>query len=144
MSEPDMIGALVALLKADAGVAALVGARVFGLELPQAQASDMPRKGVIVRLSGGGASQGGYLELAAERVDAISWGETPFQADRVSRAVRGALKRARRQVIDVDGTGVLFHSAEEAGGRLSVRDQETNWPAMTQAFQVLYALKAAA
>ena len=59
-------------------------------------------------------------------------------------AVRAALKRLRRQVVDVDGTGVLIHSAEEAGGRLSIRDADTDWPAKTQAFQVLYALKAAA
>lgn len=144
MSVPDMIGALVALLKADAGVAALVGARVFGLELPQAEAASMPRKGVIVRPSGGVSPIGGYVEATAERIDAVSWGDTPYQASQVSLAVLVALKRARRQVVDVDGTGVLVHSVEEAGGRLSIRDAETNWPAMTQAFQVLYALKAAA
>ena len=144
MSEPDMIGALVALLKADTGVAALVDVRVFGLELPAAQASDMPRKGVILRPSGGVSALGGYVEATAERVDAVSWGETPYEANRVSLAVRAALMRARRQVIAVDDTGVLIHSAEEAGGRLSIRDAETNWPAITQAFQILYALKAAA
>ena len=144
MSEPDPIGALVALLKADAGVAALVGVRVFGGELPQAEAESMPRKGVILRLSGGVNPVGGYVEATAERVDAISWGETSYEADQVSRAVRGALIRLRRQVVTVSGTGVLIHSAEQAGGRISVRDQETNWPAITQAFQVLYALKDAA
>jgi len=144
MSEPDVIGALVALLKADAGVAAEVGARVFGDELPRDQVGDMPRKGAIVRLSGGVSPIGGYVEATAERIDAISWGATPYEATTVSLAVRGALKRLRRQVVDVDGTGVLLHSAEEAGGRLSIRDQETNWPAVTQAFQVLYALQAAA
>lgn len=144
MSEPNLIGALVALLKDDVGVAALVDTRVFGAELPRDQVEDMPRKGVIVRLSGGVTPVGGYVEVTAERVDAISWGATPYEADTVSLAVRGALKRVRRQVVDVDGTGVLIHSAEEAGGRLSIRDQETNWPAITQAFQVLYALQAAA
>lgn len=144
MSVPDMIGALVVLLKADADVTSLVGARVFGLELPRDQVSPMPRKGVIVRPSGGAAPIGGFVEATAERIDAVCWGETPYAANQVSLAVLVALKRARRQVIDVDGTGVLFHSAEEAGGRLSTRDAETKWPAMTQAFQVLYALKAAA
>lgn len=144
MSAPDLIGALVALLKADAGVAALAGTRVFGLELPRDQVDAMPRKGVIVRPSGGVSPLGGYVEATAERVDAISWGGTPYEADRVSMAVLVALRRARRQVVDVAGTGVLIHSAEEAGGRLSIRDEETGWPAMTQAFQVLYALKAAA
>ena len=141
---PDIVGALVVLLKADAGIAALVGARVFGLELPRAEVNAMPRTSVIVRPSGGVSAVGGYVEAAAERVDAISWGATPYEASGVSLAVLVAMKRARRRVITVAGTGVLIHSAEEAGGRLSIRDAETNWPAMTQAFQVLYALKAAA
>ena len=144
MSVPDVIGALVALLKADADVAALVGTRVFGLELPEAEAASMPRKGVILRPTGGVSPFGGFVEVTAERIDAVSWGETPYQASRLSLAVLVALKRARRQVVTVDGAGVLIHSAEEAGGRLSIRDAETNWPAVSQAFQVFYALKAAA
>lgn len=144
MIAADMIGAVVALLKADADLAALVGARVFGLELPEGEAKNMPRKGVVVRPSGGIDLAGGYSEIVAERIDAISWGETPYEASKISRAVFAALKRARRQIVAVDGSNVLIHSAEEAGGRISIRDQETNWPAMTQAFQVLYALKAAA
>ncbi|MBW8638996.1 DUF3168 domain-containing protein [Hoeflea sp. WL0058] len=140
MNVPDIIAAMVALLKADSGVTALVGLRVFGLELPREEVDDMPRKGVILRPSGGVSAQGGYLELTADRIDAISWGETPYQASIVSLAVLVALKRLRRRVI----SGVLIHSAEEAGGRLPIRDAETDWPAMTQAFQVLYALKAAA
>ncbi|MDF1778736.1 MAG: DUF3168 domain-containing protein [Rhizobiaceae bacterium] len=144
MSTPDMIGALVALLKADSDVAALVSTRVFGLELPEAQAANMPRQGVIVRPSGGAGGFGGYVEATAERIDAISWGRTPYQADRLSMAVMLAFLRSRRQVRTVDSTGVLIHSIEAAGGRLATRDTETNWPAMTQAFQVTYALKAAA
>ena len=144
MNEPDVIAALVQLLKNDAGVAAQVDVRVFGDELPRDEVAAMPRRGVIVRLSGGVEIQGGYVELTAERIDVISWGETPHRAAQVSLAVRAALKRLRRQVVDVGGTGVLVHSAEEAGGRLSIRDAETDWPAVTQAFQILYALKATA
>ncbi|MBZ0164568.1 MAG: DUF3168 domain-containing protein [Notoacmeibacter sp.] len=144
MIAADMIGAVVALLKADADVSGLVGTRVFGIELPEEEAASMPRKGVVIRPSGGIGLAGGYGEITGERIDAISWGETPYEAGRISRAVFAALKRARRQIVDVDGENVLIHSAEEAGGRLALRDAETNWPAVTQAFQVIYALKTAA
>lgn len=140
----DYIGALVALLSADASVAALAGARVFGNELPAAEAASMPRHAVVIRPAGGVSPVGGFVEITAERFDAISWGETPYQANRLASAVFAALKRARRQVVSVDGSGVLVHWIENAGGRLSLRDAETDWPAVTQPYQVMYSLKAAA
>lgn len=140
----DMIGAVVTLLTADAEVTALAGTRVFGIELPAREAKSMPRKGVIIRPAGGISPVGGYAEVTGERIDAIAWGETPYEADRLARAVFAALKGARRQVVAVGGGNVLIHWIEDAGGRLALRDAETNWPAVTQSFQVLFATRTAA
>ena len=138
MSDP--VAAIVALLKADAGVSALVSTRVFGEELPQAQAADMPRKGVVIRSAGGVSPVGGTLRHTGRRVDAICWGETPYEAGRINRAVFCALKEVRRERIALDAGAVLIHWIEDASGPLSLRDADTSWPAVTQSFQIFHAM----
>lgn len=140
----DIVAALVAILKADAAVAALAGDRVHGIELPAGEAAAMPGKGVVVRPAGGISPVGGYAEHTGGRVDVISWGETPYEAERLAGAVYLALKGQRRAVVATGAGDVLVHWIEEAGGRLSLRDAETDWPAAVQPFQVFYAARAAA
>ena len=140
----DVIGAMVALLKAQSAVSNLVVDRVFGIELPDEEAASMPRKAIVIRPAGGVSPVGGYVKHTAARFDFICWGETPFEADRLSRAVFNTLKAARRQTVSVEGVPVLIHWIEDAGGRLAIRDSDTNWPAATQAFQIFHAIEAAA
>jgi len=135
----DVVSALVAYLAADAGVAALVGARVFGIELPAAEAAAMPRKALLLRESGGVSPvDAGYTELAGQRLDVFAYGETPYEARRVGRAAYGVLKQLRRATVDVGGTATLVHSVSEAGGALTLRDTEAGWAARFQSFQALY------
>ena len=137
----DPIAALVAFLKADAGVIALAGTRVFGLELPATEAAPMPRKAVVLQASGGPSlAAGSYLEHDTQRVDAFSYGETPFEAQRLRRAVFDALKPLRRVVV----TSTLLHWVEPAGGFATQRDPDADWPRAFQSFQVFFAEQAAA
>jgi hypothetical protein len=136
----DPVAALVAYLKADAGVAALVGTRIFGLELPAAEASAMPRKAVVLQASGGAPLVGGYLEHTAQRIDAFAYGETPYEAERVRRAVFDSLKQLRRAV----AASTLIHWVEDAGGFSTQRDPDGGWPVSFQSFQTFFATAAAA
>ncbi len=139
MSE-DIVAALVTVLKADGGVSALVGARVFGLELPGAEAANMPRKAVVLAPSGGASlAAGSYSEHDTQRIDAFAYGETLFEAHRVRTAVSDAFRALRR---GKTGT-TLIHWVEPAGGWASQRESKLEWPRAFQSFQVLYALEAA-
>lgn len=132
----DPIAALIAVLQADAGVAALAGTRVFGDELPADEAGSMPRKAVVLKPSGGPSlAAGSYLEHDSQRVDAVSYGETPYEAQRLRAAVAAALKPLKRVV----AASVLLHWVEPAGGFTTGRDPDAAWPSAFQSFQVFYA-----
>lgn len=136
----DVIDGLVTFLKADAPLAVLVGTRVFGLELPPDEAKSMPRTAVVVQPSGGPTLvEGSYLEHTAQRFDVFSHGETPFESERVRRAVFDALKALQRVI----SAGVLIHWCDPAGGFANLRDPDTKWPINFQSFQAFYAETAA-
>jgi len=141
----DVIAALIALLKADAAVAALVGsgaaARVFGGELPPAETRFMPRAAIVLAASGGASLTGGsYAEHDTQRVDLFAYGATPAEADGLLRAAALALRRARRGVWG----GTIIHWANAAGGFSSGRDRDAAWPRGFQSFQVFHGLEAVA
>lgn len=133
----DLIGALAAMLKADAVIAALAGARVFGGELPEAEASFMPRAAIVLAFSGGTSLTGGsFVEHDTQRIDLFAYGATPRDAEGLRDAAALALRRLRRSV----WAGVLIHWAEPAGGVTGARDPDAAWPRAFQSFQVFHAL----
>ncbi|MEZ5790505.1 MAG: DUF3168 domain-containing protein [Nitratireductor sp.] len=142
MSDP--VSAIVAILKADSAVAALAETRIHGEELPQAVADAMPKKGVVIRSAGGFSPARGTLRHTGGRIDAICWGETPYEANRMNRAVFDCLKTVRRQRVALDAGAMLIHWIEDASSPFSLRDQDTNWPAVTQSFQIFHAMDEAA
>jgi len=131
----EIITPLIEVLKADGVVSGLVSDRVFGKELPRPETDAMPRKAVVIQASGGVPLTGGFAEITSQRFDAISYGETPFEATKVENAVFAVFKRLRRQVI----SGVLLHWIEDAGGFTSGRDADADWPLDARSYQVLFA-----
>jgi len=83
--------------------------------------------------------EGSYVEHTAQRIDVFSYGETPFEAERVRRAVFDALKALQREV----SAGVLIHWCDPAGGYANIRDPDTKWPINFQSFQAFHAETAA-
>lgn len=137
----DLVAALVALLLADAGVAALAGAYVFGAELPAGVTDEMPRKALVVVPSGGVSLTGAsYVAHDTQRIDLFAFGATPIEAEALLQAGTEALRGIRRVV----SAGVLIHWAQTAGGFALARDPDAAWPRAFRSFQVFHALEAAA
>lgn len=138
MSAADPVAGVVAYLKADAGMAALLGTRVFGGELPADEAQFMPRKALVVKPSGGiSLTAGSHAEHDTGRFDLFGFGETPHEAARVADAGALAMKRLRRSV----WAGTLLHWAQSAGGASSGREPGTEWPRSFRSYQLFYALE---
>jgi hypothetical protein len=134
----DVILAVVAYLKADAGVIALfadpvAGPRVFGAELPQSEAAAMPRKAIVVKRVSGSGGLGGNLELEAGYLDLVSYGMTPAEAAQVRGVVRTALRNCNRIV----SAQTLLHSFEPSSAPVQDRDHNTNWPFVVEPWQFL-------
>jgi hypothetical protein len=137
MSAANLEAGLVAFLRADAALAALVGTRVFGSELPPAETAAMPRRALVLRASGGVSLTGdSFLEHDTQRIDAFAFGATPLEAAQVMRAAAAALRNLRRSV----HAGVLIHWVNSAGGSAAGREPTTEWPRQFQSFQVFFAL----
>ncbi len=101
----------------------------------------MPRMAVVVQPSGGATlTENSYVEHATQRFDVFSYGETPFESERVRRVVFDALKALQRVV----SAGVLIHWCDPAGGFANLRDPGTKWPVNFQSFQAFYAETVAA
>ena len=137
----DGLKAIIDILKANAAITSLVSTRVFGVELPQAEAASMPRKAIVIQPSGGGAFPVGsrdFVEHSTMRFDVFCYGETAFEAEKVRREVYDVLKQLKRTIIN----SVLVHWINPAGGLFALRDSDTDWPAMFQSHEMFYAERA--
>lgn len=134
----DWIGALVELLKADTGLTAALGTRVFGGELPPEEAAHMPRKALVLQASGGPSLTGrSFVQADTSRFDLMAYGATASEAGLLSDRAHQVLRNARRGV----WAGVLIHWVQPAGGFSSGRDPALAWPRTFQSFQVLHSLQ---
>jgi hypothetical protein len=138
----DALAAVIAIAKADASVAALVGARVYGESLPQADSASMPRKALVLKQSGGvePSYTTGTIELQAQRLDALCYGENTYEAGRVRRALRGAFRAVQRRT----ASAVLVHWIRPAGASITFIDGDAQWPGVLESYQVLSSELAAA
>lgn len=129
---PDAISALIAHLKADANVAARVGVKVYGNELPRSENVNMPQSCIVLRYAGA-RQQTGRLPIGDYRIDIRSYGATPFESARVYRAVHTAMKQSLLR--KAYGTQLL-HSASQESGPLSLREPDVEWPFLFSAWIV--------
>lgn len=130
---PDPVKALMSVLAANADVAALVSTRVFGGELPESQATSMPRLCLVVTHAGGGHFGTSWQNYTDLRFDVFSYGATRHEAAQLWRAVHRALKGLRHTV----SASVRLHWARQAGGPIPLRDPDTDDPYVLSTWQVL-------
>ena len=122
---------VVAYLKANEGVAALVSTRVYSVELPRDDIGDMPQKAIIVK-NAGGAIDSGTGPIARPILSFESTGEKFYQAGQVDEAVFAALKTMKRNVV----AGRLLHSALP-GSPTQGRAMVTGWPVVIRSATVI-------
>jgi hypothetical protein len=133
----DVVKAVRDFLLADAGVQAIfptaADVRVFGIELPQAEAAEMPRKAIVIKRISGAGGLGGRLQLESGYLDLVCYGETPLEASRLRGAVRDALRECIRVVVDQ----TLLHSFEPSSSPTQDREPATSWPFVAEPWQFL-------
>jgi len=134
MTDADPLAAVRALLEADAAVAAIVGTRVSGGELPEAETKNMPRPNIVLKPAGGpGEPGGGYQDYGKTRIDVICYGSTLNDSWLLYLAAYTALKAISR----VKSSGVLLHSAQVSSKGSTARDPVKQWPVTYSSWLVL-------
>lgn len=138
-----LLEALIAYLKAQAAISALVSTRVFGLSLPEDEAQYQPRKAVRITMAGsvGASNWNSYVEDACwSGFDVWCYGETEFESLKLYREVHRVLKR----IIGLEQSGAKIHSANPLGSAMSLKDPDGFWPVVIENWAVLAAETATA
>lgn len=130
----DHMIAIRDFLKSDAGVAAIVSARVYAGELPRSEVQSMPKGVVVVNPAGGGLLGREYQVYADQRVDIDCYGATPYESWKLYRAVRKALKNMQQHV----RSQTLLFWAKSSSEGTSTRDPITDWPITISSWQILF------
>lgn len=129
MTLPDPIKDIRDLLLATSAVTTIASQRVFGGELPEAEATSMPRAAVVVKPSGGM----GRLKLMKTRmirVDTICYAATLHDSWALHLAVREALETLARPKGSVK-------SIEMASEAVNARDSVKQWPTCYASYSAL-------
>lgn len=129
MTIPDPIGDLAIFLKANTGVAAIAGTRVFSGGLPQSQQASMPQATVIVKPAGG-SGRPKLLKIRRITVDTVCYGASLHQAWQLHLAVREALETLARPTRSVK-------AVEMAAEAVNAIDASTQWPTCYASYRVL-------
>lgn len=135
----DPLGALRAILLADADVNAITGGRVRCLALHQDDVAAMPLTAVVLKPAGGPGAAG-YQQFGKRRVDVTCYGATLDDSWDVYLTVQPVL----HQLEQVVSQAVLLHSVTEESAGASGIDPFTQWPTTYSTWLVLAADVAAA
>lgn len=132
----DVVSAYVEYLAADPDIADATadGTLVFGWELPDDQATHMPRSCLVVG-EAGGFTQGLPEALDRSRIDVRAYGATLDQAKRLAVLVRLRLKALTRWTSSL---GLVIHGPRPAGGYIPLREQAGGWPLVLRSYTGLY------
>lgn len=141
------MGALRAMAIADSNISALVtlaeanehgpaGTHVYANRIPRAviEACDVeqPAKILVLRQAGG-AGKADILPVTNVSFDALCYGETQFEADRLLRVVTQRCITLDRETF----SDVLIHHINTTGGPIPSDEPELRWPAVAQGFTTL-------
>ena len=133
MAIQDGLAALITYLKAQSAISSAVGVRVFGLELPERETDDMPRKAIVCNLAGG-MGYASYIDVYKLRIDFYCYGETPYEASEVWRTLKPILRDMEKNVT----SSTCLMSAEHAGGATFTRESVTEWSVVIDTWLVQF------
>jgi hypothetical protein len=128
----DLMFGLIGILKADLGVKALAGSKVYGDEIPREQIDKLPSKMIAIVQAGGVETNQSSSTISA-RYDIWCYGESKYEAGKLARAVYDAAKAVSRITI----SAMLIHSISLSGGAMPYRDIDTGWPAIIRSVSVI-------
>lgn len=123
------LDAAVAVLRASNPV--IAGGRIFGTELPKAEAAQMPRQAVVVRRAGG-PEDVSFQQIITDRLDFICFGGTVTDAERLSVDVHRRLKFFNGGTF----AGRKVHNFTRSSGRAFFRDPDTDWPVSVETWLI--------
>lgn len=133
---PDLLFALITALRTDSDVVAMVGNRVYGLQVPDSETVNMPRAALVVRYVTLPMMYGtGSQNYGDNGIEVLTYGATPYDADRLWRIVHPMLKHLMREV----HSHVLIHWARPISGPYPLRELDTDWPYVLSTWQVMAA-----
>lgn len=121
---PDYAAAIVAHLRANTELTAIVPATRIVMEMPNA--AGMPKSWVLVRKAGGTGAIASH-PYARHRLDIHSYGASAYEAFRVSRAVQAALIPESRSGMRIHQQGCVIPKVWQESGHLALEAQE-GWP----------------
>lgn len=120
------------------GVSEIAGGRVWGSEIPEYEASQMPRPCVVVITNGLGTAppgQSDYVNVNVTRMEIRAYGQSPAEAARLSALVDTYLHQWRRRTV----RGTLVWWATRISGPIAIRVAPGDWPATIRTYDVLHA-----
>lgn len=106
--------------------------RVFRPRLPQSESASMPRSCVVLRRSGGGALQSGYMPTIDIRVDVRCYGVNDVEANELGSQVSRILHNVR----DVTTPAGRVMWCRTAGAVADQNEPSTGWPVTLSSWQV--------
>lgn len=130
----NITAAVVEILRADPGVSAIAGARVFAPELPRDEV-EQRRAAVIVAPSGGGSLGPGarsFVPWAVNRVDVTCYGKSPYEASQLYQATYDCLTGLRQEVAQ----DTIVKNVAVSGGPIYDRISENARPWVLGVFDV--------
>lgn len=140
LGEGDELTALVEWLSLDDVIREAIDDRIFGHELPDEQASVMPRACVVIS-NAGGFTEGLPEVLDRSRVDVRCYGATLDEAKALAVQVARRFRELRRFVA---ANGTVLHPARRSGGFVPLREQIGGWPLILRSWLVVFDVQAAA
>ncbi len=131
----DLMIALKAVAIGTTEIFELVGNRVYTNEIPieDVEAADTrhPPKMLVLRQAGGAAKQD-LLPIMDPVINALCYGETDEEADKVFRAVYQRFNFLMREMHEE----VLIHHINPTGGPTPSTEPDFVWPVIAQGFTV--------
>ena len=131
MAIQDGLAALITYLKAQPAISSALGTRVFGLELPERETDNMPRKAIVCNLAGG-MGYASYIDVYKLRIDFYCYGETPYEASEVWRTLKPILRDMEKNVT----SSTCLRSAVHSGGATFTRESVTEWSVVIDSWLV--------
>lgn len=123
---------LMTYLSLDPEITSRVGTRIYGNEIPNSEADNMPRHLILVNPAGTARVDRSRLNVALRLFDFRCYGPSMYESAYLFLLVARRLKLMERNLSE----GVLLYDATQLTGRFTSREPDTEWPVSYGSFQI--------